>query len=36
MLGDKEQTVLSSYHDILNKDQHAKAKAFLDTALKRG
>jgi integrase len=33
MLGDNVQTVLRAYQHILGKDQHAKAKAFLDEAL---
>jgi hypothetical protein len=33
MLGDNVATVLRAYQHILGKDQHAKAKAFLSTAL---
>jgi hypothetical protein len=33
MLGDTLQVVMRTYYDIIHKDQHAKAKAFLGTAL---
>ena len=33
MLGDKIATVMATYYDIVHKDQHAKAKAFLNKAL---
>jgi site-specific recombinase XerC len=36
MLGDTLGTVMKTYYDIVNKDQHAKAKAFLGTALHTG
>jgi hypothetical protein len=36
MLGDTVATVLQAYQHILGKDQHAKAKAFLSTALHTG
>ena len=35
MLGDTIGMVMRTYYDIVNKDQHAKAKAFLGTALHR-
>jgi hypothetical protein len=35
MLGDTVQMVLKTYDSILNRDQHAKAAAFLSTALRR-
>jgi hypothetical protein len=36
MLGDNVQTVMKTYYDVVHKDQHAKAKAFLATALHAG
>jgi hypothetical protein len=33
MLGDTVQTVMKTYYDIVHKDQHAKAAAFLATTL---
>jgi hypothetical protein len=33
LLGDTLQTVMKTYYDVVNKDHHAKAKAFLSTAL---
>jgi hypothetical protein len=33
MLGDALGTVMRTYYDVVNKNQHAKAKAFLGTAL---
>jgi hypothetical protein len=33
MLGDTLGTVMKAYYDIVNKDQHAKARTFLSTAL---
>ena len=36
MLGDQLKTVIETYYDIVHKDQHAKAKAFLGTALHTG
>jgi hypothetical protein len=36
MLGDTLGTVMKTYYDIVNKDQHAKARAFLGTALHTG
>ena len=36
MLGDTVATVMKTYYDIVHKDHHAKAKAFLDTALRTG
>ena len=35
MLGDTLAVVMKTYYDIVHKDQHAKAKAFLNTALHR-
>ena len=34
MLGDSEAVVMRTYYDVVRKDQFAKAKAFLSTALK--
>jgi hypothetical protein len=36
MLGDTVATVMKTYYDIVHKDHHAKAKAFLGTALHTG
>jgi site-specific recombinase XerC len=36
MLGDTIGTVMKTYYDIVAKDQHAKARAFLGTALHAG
>ena len=36
MLGDTLAVVMKTYYDIVHEDQHAKAKAFLDTALRTG
>jgi hypothetical protein len=36
MLGDTVATVMRTYHDILDKDQHQKAATFLSSALKAG
>ena len=36
MLGDTLGTVMKTYYDLVHKDQHAKAKAFLDRALRTG
>ena len=36
MLGDTIGMVMKTYYDVVNKDQHAKAKAFLATALHTG
>jgi hypothetical protein len=36
MLGDTLAVVMMTYYDIVHKDQHAKAKAFLGTALHAG
>ena len=36
MLGDTEQMVIKTYHDVLDEDQHTKAKAFLSAALHAG
>jgi hypothetical protein len=36
MLGDTLGTVMKTYYDIVNKNQHAKARAFLGTALHTG
>jgi hypothetical protein len=36
MLGDTEQMVIKTYHDVLDEDQHTKAKAFLGAALHVG
>ena len=33
MLGDTLAVVMQTYYDIIHKDQHAKARAFLGTAL---
>jgi hypothetical protein len=35
MLGDTLQVVIKTYYDVVNKDQHAKAKTFLASALKK-
>jgi len=36
LLGDTLQTVMKTYYDVVNKDHHAKAKAFLGSALHAG
>jgi hypothetical protein len=36
MLGDLPRTVMEAYHNVVKKDQHAKAKAFLSKALHAG
>ena len=36
MLGDTLEVVMKTYYDVVNKDQHAKAAAFLSTALHTG
>jgi len=36
LLGDTLGTVMKTYYDVVNKDHHAKAKAFLGTALHTG
>jgi hypothetical protein len=36
MLGDTIGVVMKTYYDVVNKDQHAKAKTFLSAALRRG
>jgi hypothetical protein len=36
MLGDTLQVVIKTYYDVVNKDQHAKAKTFIGKALKPG
>ena len=36
MLGDTLAVVMKTYYDIVHKDQHAKASAFLGTALHTG
>jgi hypothetical protein len=36
MLGDTLGVVMKTYYDVVHKDQHAKAKAFLGTALHTG
>ena len=36
LLGDTVGTVMKTYYDVVNKDHHAKAKAFLSTALRTG
>jgi hypothetical protein len=36
MLGDTPATVMRTYHDVLDTDQHAKAAAFLSSALRAG
>ena len=36
MLGDTLQVVMKTYYDIVHKDQHAKAAAFLSEALRTG
>jgi site-specific recombinase XerD len=36
MLGDTLGTVMKAYYDVVNKNQHAKARAFLGTALRTG
>jgi site-specific recombinase XerC len=36
MLGDTLGTVMKTYYDVIHRDQHAKAKAFLGTALHTG
>jgi hypothetical protein len=36
MLGDTLQVVMATYYDVVHKDQHAKARAFLGTALQTG
>jgi hypothetical protein len=36
MLGDTLAVVMQTYYDIIHKDQHAKAKAFLGKALRTG
>ena len=36
MLGDTIGMVMKTYYEIVNRDQHAKAKAFLSTALRTG
>jgi integrase len=36
LLGDTLKVVMQTYYDVVNKDHHAKAKAFLGTALRSG
>jgi integrase len=36
LLGDTLKVVMDTYYDVVNKDHHAKAKAFLGTALQAG
>jgi hypothetical protein len=36
MLGDTLQITIRTYYDVVHKDQHAKARAFLSTALQQG
>jgi hypothetical protein len=35
-MGDTLQVTMKTYYHIINKDQHAKAKAFLGSALHTG
>jgi hypothetical protein len=36
MLGDTLRTVMTTYYDIVHKDQHAKARDFLSETLREG
>jgi site-specific recombinase XerD len=36
LLGDTLREVMKTYYDVVNKDHHAKAKAFLSSALRAG